>query len=167
MWWAGGGQWWWLRAGGDYWIIVRAWWPWCPWWAWCERGVPGQSVRGWAIAKSFPRSPASADFRQHPKTAFSDVGCARTAETDCDGLLGQLRMKPAEPTLAAMQGVSACSKALEALDSHATRQRNAAKNPNPLTRGERERLAATRDPRQLRLSVQKSPHITILSCRPQ
>lgn len=43
------------------------------------RGVPGQFVRGWAIAKSFPRSPASAGFGQRPKTAFSDVGCARTA----------------------------------------------------------------------------------------
>ena len=67
-------------------------------------------------------------------------------ETDCDGLLGQSRVKPAEPTLAAMQGVSACSKALEALDSHATRQRNAAKNPNPLSRGEREQLTATKEP---------------------
>ena len=75
-------------------------------------------------------------------------------------------MKPAEPTLAAMQGVSACSKALEALDSHATRQRNAAKNPNPLTRGERERLAATKDPRQLRL-VQKSPHHNLIVQTPK
>ena len=132
-----------------------------------REGVPGQSVRRWAIAKSFPPSPVSQALTAPRDRVQRCLDAPGLQETDCDGLLGQSRMKPAEPTLAAMQGVSACSKALEALDSHATRQRNAAKNPNPLTRGERERLAATKDPRQLRLSVQKSPHITILSCRPQ
>jgi len=62
-----------------------------PWWAWCKRVREGEglyqgNLSRWAIAKSFPRSPASAGLRQHPKTAFSDVGCARTAGnglTDC------------------------------------------------------------------------------------
>ena len=104
---------WWLRAGGDDWGVLFA---------------------DGAIAKSFPRSPVSQaseavyfalcpqalDSAPRPRSAMLDAPGLQ--ETDCDGLLGQSRMKPAEPTLAAMQGVSACSKALEAPDSHATRQ---------------------------------------------
>jgi len=63
---------------------------------------------------------------RRPQTAPQDRVQRCWMRQDCrkriDRLLGQSGMKPAEPTLAAMQGVSACSKALEAPDSHATRQ---------------------------------------------
>lgn len=61
-------------------IIVRAWWPWCPWWAWCEcEGCTRAICSRMGHREILPTQPCIRRLGQCPKTAFSDVGCARTA----------------------------------------------------------------------------------------